>query len=175
MRYLILLVSLFLSAFAEPYNSGMIDMHAKVFPKMLLSDTKIDDKLVNGSIKVIIFYSNEDVTIANKLKTQMTRLYPLLKEHPFYVTLKEYQEFDPSENVTAYYELLGDQKSIMNVNKTAQQNSRITFSYESDYIDHGTLMSLYVSEKVSPYINAEVLKKSNIVLDSIIYKIAKIK
>lgn len=175
MRYLILLVSLFLSAFAEPYNSGMIDMHAKVFPKMLLSDTKIDDKLVNGSIKIIILYSDEDITIANKLKAQMLHLYPLLKEHPFHVMLKEYQQFDPAENATAYYELFGDKKSIQNVNKWAQKNSRITFSYQSDYLDYGTLMSLYVSDKVSPYINTEALKQSNIILDNIIYKIAKIK
>ncbi len=175
MRYLILLTSLFWSAFAEPYNSGMIDMHAKVFPKMLLSDTKIDDKLVNGAIKIIILYSDEDLVVANKLKAQMIRLYPLLKEHPVYVVLKEYEQFDPAEITTAYYELLGDKKSIQNVNNSAQKSSRITFAYESDYLDYGTLMSLYVSDKVSPYISAEALKQSNIVLDNIIYKIAKIK
>jgi hypothetical protein len=175
MRYLILLMSLFLGAFAESYNSGLVDMHAKVFPKILLSDTKIDDKLINGAIKIIILYSDEDITIANKLKTQMIRLYPLLKDHPFHVVLKEYQQFDPTEDATAYYELLGDKKAILTVNKTAQKNSRITFSYENDYLNYGTLMSLYVSDKVSPYISTEALKQSNIVLDNIIYKIAKIK
>lgn len=175
MRYLILLVSLFWSVFAEPYNNGMIDMHAKVFPKMLLSDTQIDDKLVNGAIKVIILYSDDDLIIANKLKSQMIRLYPLLKKYPFHITLKEYQQFDPTENATAYYELVGDKKSLQIVNKSAQKNSRITFAYKSDYLDYGTLMSLYVSDKVSPYISSEALKESNIILDNIIYKIAKIK
>lgn len=175
MRYLILLISLFLSALAEPYNNGMLNMHAKVFPKMLLSDTKIDDKLVNGSIKIIILYTEEDLIIANKLKTQIIHLYPLLKEYPLHVVLKEYQQFDPAENATAYYELFGDKKSIQNINKWGQKNSRITFSYQSDYLDYGTLMSLYISDKVSPYINTEVLKQSNIILDNIIYKIAKIK
>lgn len=175
MRYLILLMSLFLGACAESYNSGLVDMHAKVFPKILLSDTKIDDKLINGAVKIIILYSDEDITIAYKLKTQMIRLYPLLKEYPFHVILKEYQQFDPTEDATAYYELLGDKKAILTVNKAAQKNSRITFSYENDYLNYGTLMSLYVSDKVSPYISTEALKQSNIVLDNIIYKIAKIK
>lgn len=175
MRYFILLISLFLSVFAENYNNGMLDMHAKVFPKILLSDTKIDDKLVNGTIKIMILYSEEDITIANKLKVQMIHLYPLLKEHPLHVVLQEYQQFDPADNATAYYELLGDKKSIQNVNRWGQKNSRITFSYQSDYLDYGTIMSLYISDKVSPYINTEALKQSNIILDNIIYKIAKIK
>lgn len=175
MRYLILLMAFFWSAFAEPYNNTLIDIHAKVFPKMLLSDTKIDEKLDNSTIKIIILYSDEDIIIANKLKTQMIRLYPLLKDHPLHVVLKEYQQFDPAENTTAYYELFGDKKSIQNVNKSAQKNSRITFSYESDYLDYGTMMSLHVSGKVSPYISADALKQSNIILDNIIYKIAKIK
>jgi hypothetical protein len=172
---MLLLMSIFWSAFAEPYNGGIIDIHAKVFPKMLLSDTKIETKLVNGAIKIIILYSDEDIAIANKLKTQMIRFYPMLKDHPFHVVLKEYQQFDSEESTTAYYELLGDKKKVQSVNKTAQKNSRITFSYESDYLDYGTLMSLYVSDKVSPYISADVLKQSNIILDNIIYKIAKIK
>lgn len=175
MRYSILFLSLFLSVFADPYTTGMIDIHAKVFPKILLSDTKIDDKLVNGSIKIIILYTEEDINVANKLKAQMIHLYPLLKEHPFHVVLKEYKQFDPAEDATAYYELLGDKKNIISVNKSAQKNSRITFSYDSDYLEYGTLMSLYVSNKVSPYLSTEALKQSNIILDNIIYKIARIK
>lgn len=175
MRYLILFLSLFLSAFANPYTTGMIDIHAKVFPKILLSDTKIDDKLVNGAVKIIILYSEDDIKVAYQLKTQMLHFYPLLKEYPFHVLLKEYKYFDPTEAATAYYELLGDKRSIISVNKSAQKNARITFSYDSDYLDYGTLMSLYVSNKVSPYINTEALKQSNIVLDNIIYKIAEIK
>lgn len=175
MRYLILLLSLFFGALADSYTTGMIDIQARIFPKIVLSDTKIEDKLVNGSIKIIILYSEEDIKVANLLKAQMLHFYPLLKEHPFHIELKEYPQFDPAENATAYYELFGDKKSIQSVNKTAQKNSRITFSYDSDYLDYGTLMSLHVSNKVSPYISTEVLKQSNIVLDTIIYKIAKIK
>jgi len=175
MRLIILFLSLFLGAFAEPYNSSRIEMHAKIFPKILLSDTKIENKLVNGSVKIIVLYSDEDINVANKLKTQMIRFYPFLKEHPLQVVLKEYRDFDPSEDTTAYYELYGEKKSIINVNKTAQKNSRITFAYESNYLDYGTLMSLYVSDKVSLYISMEALKQSDIVLDNIIYKIAKIK
>ena len=175
MKYLIILFCLVFSAVADNYNIEMIDIHAKVFPKILLVDTKIDEKLVNGAIKVIILYTEEDIKIANSLKAEMLRFYPLLKGHPFQVVIKEYKEFDATEAVTAYYQLLGDKESIMSVNESAQKNSLITFSYDKSYLDYGTLMSLYISNSVSPYISLESLKQSNIILDNIIFKIAKIK
>ncbi len=175
MRYLILLFCLVFSAVADNYNTEIIGIHAKVFPKILLIDTKIDEKLVNGAIKVIILYTEEDIKIANSLKEEMLSFYPSLKEHPFQITVKEYKEFDATEAVTAYYQLLGDKESVLSVNKSAQENSLITFSYDKNYLDYGTLMSLYISNKVSPYISLESLKQSNIILDNVIYKIAKIK
>lgn len=170
-----ILLYLTLSVVADTYNADIISIHAKVFPKILLIDTKIEEKLVDGAIKVVILYTEDDIKIANTLKEEMFRLYPLLRGHPFQVATKEYKEFDATEAVTAYYQLLGDKESVMSVNQSAQKNSLITFSYDRSYLDYGTLMSLYISDKVSPYISLESLKQSNIILDNIIYKIAKIK
>lgn len=175
MKYLILFLSLFLNLSADSYTNTMINIHAKVFPKILLSDTRIEEKLVDETIHIIILYSQEDYPIADRLRKQILNLYPRLKNYPLNITLKEYSSFDPSESASAYYELLGDKKSILNVNKIAQKNSVITFSYSSDYLEYGTLMSLYIGNQVSPYINTETLKQSHIVLDTIIYKIAKLR
>ena len=154
---------------------SIIDIHAKVFPKILFTDTKIEDKLVDGTIEIIILYTKDDIQVANNLKKEILRFYPLIKGHPLGISLQEYEQFDPTEAATAYYELLGDKESVMKVNRSAQKNARITFSYDSSYLDYGTLMSLYISNTVSPYINIKALKQSNIILYNIIYKIAKIK
>ena len=175
MKCFIILLALALSVIADSYNTDMINVHAKVFPKILLSDTKIEEKLVNGAIKVIIFYSQEDVKVANTLKEEMLRIYPLIKEYPFQILLQEYKNFDPLESATAYYELFGDKESVISINQSAQKNSLITFSYDNSYLEYGTLMSLHISTRVSPYISLDILKKSNIVLDNIIFKIARIK
>jgi len=174
-KCLITVLALTLSAIADSYNIDLINIHAKVFPKILLIDTKIDEKLVNGSIKVIILYSEKDVEAAETLKKESLRLYPILKEYPLQIALQEYKDFNPEEPATAYYELLGEQESVTHINTLAQKNSRITFSYDNSYLEYGTLMSLYISSKVTPYINIEALKQSNIELDNIIFKIARIK
>lgn len=175
MKYLIILLSLLLSAATDIYNMDIIHIHAKVFPKLLLIDTEVEEKLVNGAIKIIIFYTEEDIKIANTLKEEMLHLYPLLKEYPLEVVIKEYKQFDATEAATAYYELLGEKESVIGVNQSAQKNSLITFSYDEDYLDYGTLMSLQINNKVAPSLSLESLKKSNIILRNIIYKIAKIK
>ena len=175
MRSLIIILFLLLNAFADSYNMNVINIHAKVFPKILFTDTKIEDKLVDGTIKIIILYTKNDIQVANTLKKEMLRFYPLIKGHPLWISLQEYEQFDPAERATAYYELLGDKESVIKVNKVAQKNALITFAYDSGYLDYGTLMSLYISNAVAPYISIKVLKQSNIVLDNIIYKIAKIK
>jgi len=175
MKYFIILLYLAISAVADTYNTDIIRIHTKVFPKILLLDTEIDQKLVDGAIKVIILYTEEDIKIANTLKEEMLHLYPLLKDYPFQVVIREYKHFDETEAVTAYYQLLGNKESVMSVNESANKNSLITFSYDKSYLDYGTLMSLNISNSVSPYLNLASLKQSNIILNNIIYKIAKIK
>ena len=175
MKYLVLICITIFTLAAQPYKNALINIHAKVFPKILLTDTKLKNKLVDNAIKIIILYSKQDIKTAQKLKSKMLSFYPKIKNHTLNILLQEYNAFEAEELATAYYQLLGDKKDIILTNMSAKNKSIITFSYDNSYLNHGTIMSVHIGKKVSPYINIKALKSSEIILNNIIYKIAKVK
>lgn len=181
MRYLnklvlLSLLTLFLqNSYAVSYNSKILSLHSKVFPKIILTDKNIENKLVDKKLKITILYNEIDLNIANSLKNAMNEKYKTIKNIPIEINIQQYSEFNKNQLSSAYYLLGGDKKIINSICTNLQNNSRFTFSYDSNYLDDGVLMSLNISKKVSPIINLNVLKRSRIKLQDSIFKIAKIK
>ncbi|MDQ7067986.1 MAG: hypothetical protein Q9M40_08435 [Sulfurimonas sp.] len=159
---------------AKEYNSDLLHIHATIFPKILLTDTQLQKKLVDGKIKIIILHSQQDQESAEKLKQEILSLYPTIDNTPLSISLQQYNNVKDLEVATAYYELNGEINAIAHVNKIALKNRRITFSLNESYLSFGTLFSLHIGKKVSPVINISSLKRSKIILNNIIFTIVRI-
>lgn len=172
---IIFIFFLTLSAHAGSYSQPLLNIHAKVFPKVLLTDTNLNNKLVNNEIKIVLLYEEIDYQTAKKFKINIQELYEELNGKKISIVLRTYDSFDETEKASAYYLFYSSDRKVEAVCHQIEQDSILTFSYDNRYLDLGVVMSLHVGKKTSPYINLINLKKSEIKLQNIIYKIARIR
>lgn len=161
--------------YAHSYSHVILDIHAKVIPKMILTDTKLSKKLRDEKIEILIVYDSIDTKSVNYLQRKIESNYTHLGSYNYSIRLKEYKDITQKERASIYYLFDTNQNNINKVTALAQKSSRLSFSYNNDYLDNGVCISLHVSKKVSPYISLESLKLSKITLKNFIFNIAKLR
>lgn len=159
------------------YDLNILNLQAKVFPKIILSDSDIAKKTTNNTIIITILYTEIDKQTALKFQKMIQNNYQNLKDFGVSVELQKYQDFLYTKEVSsAYIFLLGESnEQIKSIAKTVTSNNRLSFSYDAEYLDYGVIMGLEVKAKVSLTININTLKQSQIKLDNSIFKVAKIR
>lgn len=158
------------------YNSNILDIQGKVFPKMIILDKNIEKKTLEEKIVFTILYENIDINTAFLLKERIEKNYNELKNFDLIVKLKRFDDFNEKEPLsTAYYFLIGDKNKIIKINDFLILNSRLTFSYDDTYLDSGIIFSLKQSFKIDLFLNLQSLKNSKIELENSIFNLVKIR
>ena len=175
-KKLILFIIFAISTFANVvYNPNLIDFHAKVFPKIIISDNAFEHKLVKNKIILTILYEDIDLITAQILKEKIESNYENLKDYKIEVSLMKYDNFIATNLSTAYYFLLGKKENIEQISQILSSNSRFTFAYDNSYLDLGVIFGLSITSKVDIFLNLEALKNSKIELQNSIFSVVKIR
>lgn len=158
------------------YNSNLLDIQSKVFPKIIISDNNIEKKTLGKKIIFVILYEDIDFNMALILKDKIEKNYKRLKDIDFLVELKEIDKFDKKEPLsTAYYFLLTDKNKIHLISNFLIQNNRLTFSYDDTYLEFGIIFSLKINSQIDLFLNLQELKNSKIELENSIFNAVKIR
>lgn len=173
--FLLLFICINLSA-NSAYDLTILTLQSKVFPKIILADKDISEKLINNTIEITILYEEIDIVIVNRLKKSIEENYPKLKDFDVVIKTLEYQDFSKITPLSsAYFFLSGKEKDIVQISDFIIKNKRLNFCYEKNYIDLGIIFGLEISSSVSLLLNLNSLKKSEINLENSIFKVTKIK
>lgn len=157
------------------YNSSLLDFQTKVFPKIVISDSNIEKKLINDNIVFTILYEEIDLNTAQIIKEKIENNYTNLKEYNVEVKLQKYDTFMENNLSSAYYFLLGKREKISQISQILTQNSRLSFAYDDRYLDLGVIFSLKIGQKVDIILKLEALKKSKIELQNSIFNVVIIR
>ncbi len=175
-KKILLIIFLELSLFANSvYNSNILDLQAKVFPKIILLDNNFEDKLIKNIAVITILYEEIDYNIAETLKEKIEKNYNSLKDYNLEVNISKYSAFDINNLSTAYIFLLGKEDKILETSKILTNNSRLSFAYNNSYLDLGVIFGLSITSKVDILLNIEALKNSKIELQNSIFSVVKIR
>jgi hypothetical protein len=158
------------------YNSNLLDIQSKVFPRIIISDKSVEKKTLEKKIIFVILYEEIDFNMALILKDKIERNYKSLKDIDFLVELKEIDKFDKKEPLsTAYYFLLADKNKIHLISDFLIKNNRLTFSYDDTYLELGIIFSLKINSQIDLFLNLQELKNSKIELENSIFNAVKIR
>ena len=108
----------------------MIQAQSSIFPKILLLDKKLDDKLVEGKIVYTIVCEENDYYTAEKLRDMMNEQYHnRLGAYDFEVNILLFSKLTSDTRATAIY-LLNSDTGIDKVTKLAKTLDFVTFAYD---------------------------------------------
>lgn len=172
-RFSILLFLLVGTLFGYSYNELLIKAQNAIFPKILLLDKNLDQKLVDGEISYTIVCETSDYHTALALKEQMDKRYrQRLGGYPFKVRVVRFEEFTAQNRTTALY-VLNSENDIDNVTRLARESGIITFAYDMAKLKEGVLLSLVVEKSTIIYLNKNSLPDYNIDFVDSLYQIVK--
>lgn len=155
------------------YNSNILDIQSKVYPKMIILDKNFEKKTVEKKVIFTILYESIDVNTALLLKEKIEKN---LKTSDLLIQLKRIDYFNEEQPLsTAYYFLIGDKNKITKINDFLILNKRLTFSYDDTYLDLGIVFSLKINSKIDLFLNLQSLKNSKIELENSIFNLVKIR
>lgn len=175
MRFFVLILFA-MSLFAVEYDSLLMRAQASVFPKIMLLDKDIDNKMISGAVVLSIVYSSDELLLAKDFKEFINKEFKgKLGEHKFEIELVHIDEVTKSTNSSAYFLFSTSHSTKQEVISRSIEQQRICFSYNYKDFNNKVLISLFVKEKTYIYLNKSVLHDYGVNFIPIFYKIAKVK
>jgi hypothetical protein len=94
MKKLLVLLLLYSHLFSFSIDESVLNIHATLLPKLALMDLKYQEKLKDGSLNIVIFYSKRNLISAKYLRRDILTSYPNgIKKSPIKVRLCPYPNF----------------------------------------------------------------------------------
>lgn len=155
MKKIFLMLIIFSGLFAE-VNNNLIFIEAKLYPKIIMLTNNFYNK---KSIKMAIIANNNTFKEADKFKQ-------FISNPKFNIKILKKPNLNYDVYVLTYN--ISDkmfQKLI--------KNKKLIFSLNPNLIKK-SMFSIYIGIRVYPLINPYLIKKADIRIDSIIFKVAKI-
>jgi hypothetical protein len=175
MKRIVLLFLIFQGvASAYSYNVLLLKAQAAIFPKIVLLDKKLNEKLINGKIVFTILYEENDLFAASEVRELMIENYgKMLENHPFEIKMIEYSNVSAQLQSTAVF-LLNSERDMRQLASRDMAKEVITFVYDIADLKKGFLFSMVIEKSTVIYLNKEVLQHTDVDFVDALYQIVRI-
>lgn len=156
-KILILYLMLINIAFAYNYDDIILKAQASIFPKIILLDKKIGDKLIDGKIVYTIIYDELDYLTALSIEEFINKNFQgQLGTYSFKVNLIKLEDFSKETKASATY-VLNSNEHITKIAKISSDKGIISFSYDINNLQKGLMFSLIIEKSTVLYLKKETL------------------
>jgi hypothetical protein len=166
------LILVSLQAFASQYDSTVIDLEAKLFPKIILMNQNIDKN--STQLNIYIISQKIDFDIAKDFQETIESYYPKkLMGKKIIVTIKEFEDFKkrPDAIIVLYH----CKSTLKKIALWANTHKIISLAYDPSYMDENILASLYIGKSTKPCLNKKIIKKYNFIFNPYLLQLSKFK
>ena len=163
MKKIILLYLAFVNlAFAYNYDEVLLKAQASIFPKIILLDKKLNDKLIDGTIVYTIIYDKSDYLIAVEIRNFINTKYRgQLDNYAYKINLVDISNFSEETEASSIYALhLGT--DITKVATIAKEKGIISFSYDVNNLSKGLMFSLSIEKSTILYLERRNLPSQDV-------------
>ena len=148
------------------YNELLLKAQASMFPKIMMLDKNLKNKLVDGYIVYTIVYNKNDYLIASEVKESIEMIYKgKFDGYRYKINLVEFSNIKKQTRTSVFYVLNSSDEDIQQVAKFAKEQGIISFCYDENNLKDGLLFSLVLEKSTVFYLNKNNLdtKKVNFV------------
>ena len=154
-RIVFIYLTLVTLAFGHNYDEVLLKAQASIFPKIILLDKKVEDKLIDGKIVFTIVYDESDFQTALEISDFIDSKYKgFLGKFPYIISLVESSSFSKRTKATAVY-ILNLEKSVNKIVDIAKEEGVISFSYDIMDLREGVMFSLVIEKSTVIYLNKD--------------------
>lgn len=156
-KILLLWLTLVNIAFGYNYDDVVLKAQASIFPKIILLDKKIEDKLIDGKIVYTIIYDKTDYVTALSIEKFINKNFQgRLDRYEYKINLVEFANFSEHTEASAIY-VLNLTEYIETIATIAREKGIISFSYDINNINKGLMFSLVIEKSTVLYLGKENL------------------
>jgi len=156
-KILFLYLTLINVAFGYNYDDIVLKAQASIFPKIILLDKKIQNKLIDGKIVYTIVYNKSDYNTALSIEKFINKNFQgSLDKYNYKVNLVEFEKFSIQTQASAVY-VLNLSEHIEKIAKVASEKGIISFSYDINNLKKGLMFSLVIEKSTVLYLKKEIL------------------
>ena len=173
-RVLTLLVLLSLQLFARQYDNTLLDIEAKLFPKiaMLEKNTK---NISSPNLSIAIISQEIDLDIAHKLKSRILKNYPdKILNKKIVIEIRNSKDILTKE-IDAIIILHHPKEVLLSIASWANRRNVLSFAYDAADLDYNILASIYIGKTTKPYLNTKIIKKYGFTFDPYLLQLSKLK
>lgn len=161
-KILFLYLTLLSFAFGYNYDELILKAQASIFPKIILLDKKIEDKLIDGKIVYTIVYNKTDHHTALSIEKFINNNFNgTLDKYNYKINLVEFTNFSNETEASAVYVLNLDEH-IEKIADIAKDKGIISFSYDINNLRKGLMFSLVIEKSTVLYLEKDNLYTSKI-------------
>ena len=152
------------------YDKDRLEIFAKLLPRFVLMSSQkelIDDKIL---ICLLSNTTNDENTLFLKEKIQSNSIKNIEN-----IALDiSYTQIEACKDANIVFMFNDEKKPFTDALIYFKEKKILTVSYNPNYLEYGTNISLYFGAKVVPFLNVKSIKNANIDLDNILFRISKI-
>jgi|GEM_PF-1109799 len=147
-------------AFGYNYDDLVLKAQASIFPKIILLDKKIEDKLIDGKIIYTIIYDKTDHHTALSIEEFINKNFQgNLDKYQYKINLVSFENFSYKTEASAIYvlNLKKHIEQIATIATIAKRKGIISFSYDINNLSKGLMFSLVIEKSTVLYLEKENL------------------
>ena len=171
-KTLFALFTLTLQHLASNYDCTIINIEAKLFPKIALLEKRIEDDK-SEFLNIAILSSDIDAYFANKFKNSINAHYPDAISNKKIIVTTAIFDNNLKEKPDAVIVLYHSPQELRQIASWANKNKILSFAYDRDYLEYGLLASIFIGKSIKPYLNGATIKKYGFVFDSYLLQLSK--
>ncbi|MDD2789883.1 MAG: hypothetical protein PHU40_04370 [Sulfurimonas sp.] len=159
---------------AKEYDETVMDIEAKLFPKIAILEEKIAQN-PSPYLSITILYKEADYAVAERFKQKIESTYPKkIRDKNVRVNLAQFG-LSHITDTDALLVLAHEAEELETIALWANKNKILTFAYEPASLEYGLVSSIYIGRTTKPYLNAKAIKKYDFVFDSYLLQLSKFK
>ncbi len=156
-KILFLYLTLLNIAFGYNYDDLVLKAQASIFPKIILLDKKIEDKLIDGKIVYTIVYDKTDYDTALSIEKFINKNFKgQLDRYEYKINLVDLESFAHDTEASAIY-VLNLKEHVEKIATIARIKGIISFSYDINNLKKGLMFSLVIEKSTVLYLEKENL------------------
>ncbi len=160
MRGVFLLLCVPLLLWSNSYDPALLQIGAKLFPKIALMEKGTQEKL-QSTLRLCIVASPPDKESAERLLAMIERQYgDRLSRYNLSVSIVSPKEALDIDNAHGFLLLMEPNANLLETLLVhAHKNQTLTFGFDPLLLQKGAAVSLYIGRSVKPYVNLSALKQ----------------